>query len=369
MNLRGDWDGALAAFDEARASFRLLFGQGLNEAEARDVLQKAGPLFSEAAYAAAELGDARQALALLEEGRTRLLALALKLDALSRRGEDPRLDDLRRRMREDERLYETAQGEEKAARIAALAARRAELAALIDAVDARAKSTAEGNIVSRVVDLIPPDGALVAPIVAEPGGKLIVVSRKGGEAHFSVEPVPRLTREHLEEILGARGGDGWLGAYSRSLRSDHVDEAWLEAVEKVGARLGPLLAQPLAAALTRHGIAPGSGAPVVVLPVGALGLLPLGLAQHPYTGRYLMSKDYTISLAPSLQALAAAATARPPLRGRRQRSRSSSPIRRPTCVSRLTRASWSRATSTADADASSAGRPPRTPLCCRPSGA
>jgi CHAT domain-containing protein len=58
-------------------------------------------------------------------------------------------------------------------------------------------------------------------------------------------------------------------------------------------------------ALAANGLAPGSGAPITILPVGALGLLPLGLAQNPETHRHLI-EDYTVTLAPSLAALASA---------------------------------------------------------------
>src|SRR5262249_41150454 len=68
-----DWRAAGAAYASARDAFLLLFGQGLDQDEARDVIAEAGPLFAESAYAAAEMGDAPGALNLLSEGRARLL--------------------------------------------------------------------------------------------------------------------------------------------------------------------------------------------------------------------------------------------------------------------------------------------------------
>jgi hypothetical protein len=47
------------------------------------------------------------------------------------------------------------------------------------------------------------------------------------------------------------------------------------------------------------------GARLIILPTGALGLLPLGLAQDPATGRRLV-ETYELVEAPSLDALAAA---------------------------------------------------------------
>ena len=110
-------------------------------------------------------------------------------------------------------------------------------------------------------------------------------------------------------MLGARDRGGWLGAYN----INYLDAAeqsrrrgeWLDAIEGMGPQLGKLLGRPLVDALAAHGLKAGGGAPVIVLPVGALGLLPLGLAQDPATRRYLI-EDYTIAFAPSLAALASA---------------------------------------------------------------
>jgi CHAT domain-containing protein len=59
----------------------------------------------------------------------------------------------------------------------------------------------------------------------------------------------------------------------------------------------------LHAALQERGVATGSR--LIWLPAGALGILPLGLAQDPVTQRRL-ADDYEIPYAPSLEALAAA---------------------------------------------------------------
>ena len=190
----------------ARASFRLLFGQGLNEAEARDLLEKAGPLFVDAAYAAAELGDARQALAVSEEGKARLLAVALKLDALGFGPQERRrLESLRFQVRETEAAYEAAQGAEKAAKLAALGPLRETLLQLVDTAEAGSKSGADGDILSRAAAVVPKDGALVAPIVAEAGGKLILATRDGTNARLAIIDLPEFTRARLNENPGSAG--------------------------------------------------------------------------------------------------------------------------------------------------------------------
>jgi CHAT domain-containing protein len=307
---KGDWRGALEAFEAARTSFRVLFGQGLNEAEARDVVQEAGPLFTEAAYAAAELGDGKQALALLEEGKARLLAVALKLEGLSLApAQRQRLDALRVQIREGEAAYQAAYGEEKAAKIAALGGLRQELLKLVDAAEAAKKPGAGRDIVAIAADSLPENGALVAPVVAEAGGRIILVVRNQSGAHLTVVGLPQLTSARLGALLGARDQGGWLGAYNINYLSpeEQADRQidWFGGIETVAAELGQVLGRPLVQALAAQGLAPGKGAPVTILPVGALGLLPLGLAQHPETKRYLM-EDYTVTFAPSLEALASA---------------------------------------------------------------
>ena len=305
-----DWQAALTAFETARTSFRVLFGQGLNEAEARDVVQEAGPLFTEAAYAAAEVGDGKRALALLEEGKARLLAVALKLEGLSLApAQRQRLDALRLRIREGEAAYQSAHGDEKAAKIAALGALREELLTLVDAAEAAKKPGAGRDIVAIAADSLPENGALVAPVVSEAGGRIILVVRNQSGAHLAVIGLPQLTSARLGALLGARDQGGWLGAYSINYLSPEEQAArqgdWFGGIETVAAELGQVLGRPLAQALAAHGLAPGSGAAVTILPVGALGLLPLGLARHPETRRYLM-EDYTVTFAPSLEALASA---------------------------------------------------------------
>ena len=66
---RNDWAQALPVLADARETFLLLFGEGVDETEAGDVISRAGPLFAYLAYAQAKAGDARAALATFSEGR------------------------------------------------------------------------------------------------------------------------------------------------------------------------------------------------------------------------------------------------------------------------------------------------------------
>ena len=64
-----DWTQALPVLADARETFLLLFGEGIDETEAGDVIARAGPLFADLAYAQAKAGDTRTALATLSESR------------------------------------------------------------------------------------------------------------------------------------------------------------------------------------------------------------------------------------------------------------------------------------------------------------
>src|SRR5262249_30790685 len=75
---RGNWVSARDVLAGARDTLFILFGEGVDEIEARDVISQAGSLFADLAYANATNGDLKAALATLSEGRALLLAAALR---------------------------------------------------------------------------------------------------------------------------------------------------------------------------------------------------------------------------------------------------------------------------------------------------
>ena len=64
-----DWRNADKAFAGAREAFSVLFGQGLHEEEARYLIEQAGPLFAEAAFAATQMGPRTERALDLSERR------------------------------------------------------------------------------------------------------------------------------------------------------------------------------------------------------------------------------------------------------------------------------------------------------------
>jgi len=323
----GDWRMADRVLAGSRDAFLLLFGQGLNDAETRQLTESAGRLLTFGAYAAAQLGDSERALTLAVEGRARLMAVALKLQMLDLPAEKrKRLDTLRAQAREADRAVEATQGTERAAAVERLIGVRQKLLELVKDAAAsdetkRGSPLAQARVLTRSGDVI------VIPILTGVGGKLLVVTngegpsastakarKTGAGADVAVEgttpsidvlDVPDLTRGKLDQLIHGHGsGGGWVDAYKVNyLTGEELNRRWpewLSALGNIGPELWDLVGARLDAALKQAGVRPG--ARIIWMPSGALGILPLGLAQDPATkGR--LADDYEIVYAPSLEAL------------------------------------------------------------------
>jgi CHAT domain-containing protein/tetratricopeptide (TPR) repeat protein len=299
----GELKKASLAQDDARAAFLVLLGQGPDEAEARSLIADAGPLFAESAFTAAQLGDGERALTIANEGRGRLLTLAMRQQTLKLgEAEQRRLEELREAIRTARTTVGTTHGDDRIKALAQLAGSRQELLQLVQGAgdDAQIAMNEARAIVSG-------GGSVAVPVVTGQGGKLLVMTQGG---FVSIIDLPELTTARLQKVLiGADGGDvptGWLGAYFVNyLTGEDMQKRWPEwlgAIDGLGPELWRLVGAPLDAVLKQRGTAPG--ARLVWLPSGWLGTLPLGLAQDPASKRRLMD-DYEIVYAPNLEALAA----------------------------------------------------------------
>ena len=337
----GRWHEAGLAAASAREAFLVLFGQGLNDADARWLTAAARSISSDAAYAAAQLGENDKALALAVEGRARLVAVALRLQMLDLQAEKrKRLDELRADIRIADREVEVTQGAARADAVEKLASLREEVRALVSEAH-RGGGDAESSL-AQVRAVVPNGGAVVTPIVTRLGGKLLIVTvrsdavaqrerrakpaKSGADAtqtastyagtesssSVAVVDVPELMEGKLNTlILGDKNENrrgGWLYAYLINYITDEKERdrrwpEWQAAIGNIGPRLWELIGARLDAALKEAGVGPG--ARLVWLPTSALGILPLGLAQDPASKRRL-GDDYEIVYAPSLEALTAA---------------------------------------------------------------
>jgi CHAT domain-containing protein len=299
-----DWRAAGTAYASARQAFVLLFGQGLEEAEAGDLIAEAGPLFAEAAYAAVQRGEIETALELASEGRARLMAVALKLQTLVLPdAQRQHLDALRAAIRTEERVEQIVQGADRAAALEKLIALRKELIGLVNS--ASSVQATPGSALAHARALV--GTTVLVPVLTKVGTKILIVTA----TNVTVVDLPDLATDGLDLLIrGKRTDDkmgGWLGAYNINyLQGAEFDRRWPEWMSAIG-DLGPALwrmgGERLHAALKDHGIKPGTR--LAWLPTGALGILPMGLAQDPSSNRRF-ADDYEIVYAPSLEALAAA---------------------------------------------------------------
>jgi CHAT domain-containing protein len=335
LSEQGEWQRAATAYKEARETFLMLFAQGLDDTAAGALIDEAGPLFSEAAYAAAQLGETEAALSLASEGRARMMAAALKLQTLDLPADKRRhLEEVRAGIHEAERAVEAMQGAGRAAALERLVSRRQELVGIVNEASASG-AAAHGSALAQARALAGKAGAVAVPIVTRLGGKMLIVAgvrpsrsdsiararrptaasakskTKAGAVASDPEgltPVdmPELTTAALNALLRGTGpNDGWIYAYSVNLLPDNaIDEAWpiwMAAIDGLGPDLWRLIGSRLDAALREAGVK--RGARLAWLPTGGLGILPLGIAQDP-ASRHRLADAYEIIYAPSLDALA-----------------------------------------------------------------
>lgn len=310
LSEKREWHAAGEAYATAREAFLILFGQGIEEAESRDLIAEAGSMFAEAAYAEAELGHREGALTVLSEGKAQRLTAALRQQSLDLPPEKrARYAVLKTEIREWSRLAD-AEGSDGARALLHLSALRQELASLLK--EALAKDAEGHGAMAIARHYLPRGGALVAPVITEAGGKLLIVTKAKDGPSVSMLQVPDLTVAQLNVLMrgdGATGkSGGWLGAFKIQYLPWQEQRArlaeWRDAIDGIGPDLWRLFAGRLDAELRRLGVK--DGAPLVWLPTGALGLLPLQLARDPATGRRF-ADVYEIINVPSLEAYATAA--------------------------------------------------------------
>lgn len=304
----GEWTRVAPIHASAREAFQLLFGQGVSELEARALIADAGPLFADSAYAAIQRHETEKAFELANEGRARLLAIALKIQTIDLPAEQRlRLDELRVAIRTGQEAADAARGTERAAAIDRLIRLRRELFALVDR--GGKGGAAPMTALTEARHVAAGGGTVVMPVVTDFGAKLLIVSAAKTGKDVTVVDVPALSTGRLAELLvGPKEAPntGWIGAYFVNYMdgpdADRRWPEWIAAIDGIGPELWRLFGAKLEAALKELGVKRGTR--LVWLPSGWLGILPLGLAQDPASKRRL-AEDYQITYAPSLEALTA----------------------------------------------------------------
>ena len=195
-----EWTRVAPIHASAREAFLLLFGQGVSEAEARALIADAGPLFADSAYAALQRRETEKAFELANEGRARLLAVALKLQTIDLPADQRRrLDELRVAIRAGQEAADAAQGTERAAAIDRLIGLRRELFAIVD--QGGKGGAAPTSALAEARRIAAAGGAVVMPVVTDFGAKLLVVTAAKAGEDITVVDVPALNTMRLAELL------------------------------------------------------------------------------------------------------------------------------------------------------------------------
>lgn len=165
---------------------------------------------------------------------------------------------------------------------------RGKARALADALaedEAAAATTRAGLSAAEICALAPAGGALVAPIVTTRGSVVFIVP--GGArsiADAQLLELPALTSSRLRELLV-----GWLVTYTTH------DADWHAALQRLIDELWSEIMGPIHGELAGLHLAPA--APLLIVPQGGLGLLPLHAPSR-------IVDDYTVWYAPSAGAMA-----------------------------------------------------------------
>jgi tetratricopeptide (TPR) repeat protein len=181
--------------------------------------------------------------------------------------------------------------------------------------------------VAEIRALVPPGGALIAPLITSEGSAVFVLCDRDEEPPEGVViDLGALRDDHLASLWTGTDDDWGCGrallalnamrralahaalgddAREAQLRCQAAHELWVRTLDDATSRLWTMLGDPLHRHLADAGVAPGSR--VVVLTSKWLSLLPLHAAWRMTPGgRRCLIDDYALSFAPSAAVLEAA---------------------------------------------------------------
>lgn len=313
-----EWAEALAAYHAATETGQLLLESAYTEEGQKVEISQTAQLYARATYCLYKLNHPSMALHHLEEGKTRLLKQSLSLETTNLIQfpvkQQKQVSDLRRTVLDLE--WEMRSSADTPARrpnqelSELLRQARTELNEQLAAIRAEKPELMPISLdVQSLLDLIPANGALVIPCITSQGSFAFVLPKTVSEvtADFII-PLPDFTTETLEALLTGSVNDpqltGWLRSYNHYLQLSSMDarEDWFATIKDYTNMMWDALMKPVHQKLQRFRLS--EGAPILLLPQGGLGLLPLHAAWRLVEGqtRYFCD-DYTVIYAPSAYAL------------------------------------------------------------------
>ena len=309
------WEEAFDTYCAAIDAGELLYRAGLSpESRAIEMAENVA-LYRHAAFSAVRCGQTTEALLLLERGRTRLLAEALRL----RVSRPPHIPD------EVWSTFEQARAAMQAAQVSNSSLTPNEGDDLVQAYEDRkqavqlatvALSAAIEQIRRYVPDFLHeielrdiqtalPDErtALIALCITERGSLGFVATYRSQDVQ--VVEVPAFTQTDLNRLLIERDTNGiaiggWLGAYRvfQNRATEATFHAWQATITNTLTALGQSLLAPILARLSPD------AERIILLPSAELFLLPLHAAPLLDTTRDRLCDRYQVSYAPSIAVLA-----------------------------------------------------------------
>lgn len=324
-----EWAAALESYEAAIEIGRSVLSQAYTEAGRRSQASSTSRLYADSAMCLLRLGRLDEAFERLEEGKARILAEELGLDAELPARLDPGLgadlEAARRRLRE---LQQELGALDPGARAATatgetdgldrepatgrgreqigddLRRARRQLGEVVARVQAALPDFLRDRLpLAQLLARCPEGGALVAPLVTSAGAVVLVVP--AGVAAIDagcVLELPQLTLEAQQHLLyGTDDEPGWIRGYVAGVEEGDRD-TWRRIADDVTRRLWTGLLGPVHRRLGELGVA--AGAPLLLLPPGGLGVMPLHAAWRRVDGeRRALLDDYVVRYAPALRVL------------------------------------------------------------------
>lgn len=305
-----NWEEAHRSYAGSIEAGDTLLAAAYTEVGRQSEVKLTSHLYAHDSYCLLQLEQYDEALVRLEQGKTRLLVEALALDEVNLSAlPDDRQRSIRvlrqavRELEAEQRLPPDTphRGDAEMGRL--LSERRAELNRLIEVIRVEHPDFFPvGLDLATILALAPEGGALVAPLITSQGSAVFVVPYGlKTVSKADVIPLDAFYSNTLRTLLWGSAEDvGWIGAYAEM--DERGLNAWMESINKLTGRLWETLFQPVHERLMNLGLAPG--APIVLIPQGGLGLLPLHATWHEVDGQiHFLLDDVTVIYAPSILAL------------------------------------------------------------------
>ena len=309
------WEASLSAYRAGMDAGERLYRAGLSAESKATELAENATLYRHAALAAARCGETAQALLILERGRTRLLAEALRLRVSRPAGVPDEVwiafEQAGATVRATQEIRSPMPGDEPnlllayAAREQAVREANASLDSAIESVRVYASNFLHELDLSAIQALLPDKHtALVSFCITEQGSMCFAVDHNCGQS-LRVVDIPTFTQTDLLRLLIERDADGdivggWLGAYPGFLaeHTSTVINVWQETITKTLVVLGQQLVAPILSQL------PSDVEHIIFLPSAELFLLPLHAVPLSGNDLTLVCDHYQVSYVPSFELLA-----------------------------------------------------------------